>query len=515
MQDANEFKELGNKEVQRKNYAKAAELYTKALRLRADPVFFANRSLCFFNLRQFSQALEDAEAATRTDPAYWKGYLRASQAHIAMGRFAEGIAVLRRAQELLPEEVHIRRELEAAEILHSYATSLDDHIAAGEWPEVVRKVDSLLAKLPPSGALLQKKVTALCFSGETDKAEKLLEAHAAQLEQESAEEYLASRATVERLSNRLDRARDLLAQGLRRFPQSVALSAGQQLVGRMDAAKEAGNAKFSANEFDEAIGAYNSALEVDPNNRKFNAVLRSNLASCYLKKKQLKEALAQARQATQLDPNYAKAFAKRAEIEKELKEYECSLNCFNRAKQLDPSMQLEGKIKAVAAEVKKAGKRDFYLVLGVDKKSSTEDIKKAYKKLVYKYHPDKNTGSADDQTQAEKRFKEVTEAYEVLSDPERRKRYDLGLTDDGSGGFNSQGFGGGSFNMNDIFGGGGEGTTFRMFFSPGSSNVFNMGDMSGFRAAGGGRQGGRGGQFSAADFGGINIDDILRQFGSR
>lgn len=66
-------------------------------------------------------------------------------------------------------------------------------------------------------------------------------------------------------------------------------------------------------------------------------------------------------------------------------------------------------------------KRDYYEILGVDRSASQEEIKKAYRRLALKYHPDRNQGSKE----AEERFKEVVEAYSVLSDPEKRKLYDL------------------------------------------------------------------------------------------
>ena len=67
-----------------------------------------------------------------------------------------------------------------------------------------------------------------------------------------------------------------------------------------------------------------------------------------------------------------------------------------------------------------AAKRDYYDVLGISRNADAAAIKKAYRKLAKKYHPDTNQGNAD----AEKKFKEVTEAYDVLSDPKKKKLYD-------------------------------------------------------------------------------------------
>lgn len=100
-----------------------------------------------------------------------------------------------------------------------------------------------------------------------------------------------------------------------------------------------------------------------------------------------------------------------------------------------------------------ADKRDYYEVLGVDKGADDATLKKAYRKLAKKYHPDVNPGDAE----AEAKFKEATEAYTILSDPAKRKQYDQfghAAFENGGGGAGG-GFGGFDFSgadMGDIFG---------------------------------------------------------------
>lgn len=117
--------------------------------------------------------------------------------------------------------------------------------------------------------------------------------------------------------------------------------------------------------------------------------------------------------------------------------------------------------------------RDYYEILGVERQASADEIKKSYRKLAMKYHPDRNPGNDE----AERSFKEAAEAYQVLSDPEKRKLYDQY----GHAGVNSAGGGRGFSNYEEIFSAFGD--IFGMGRGGGGGSIFD--DFFGF---GGGRQ---------------------------
>ncbi|MBO5664467.1 MAG: molecular chaperone DnaJ, partial [Bacteroidales bacterium] len=140
-----------------------------------------------------------------------------------------------------------------------------------------------------------------------------------------------------------------------------------------------------------------------------------------------------------------------------------------------------------------AEKRDYYEVLGVSKTASEDEIKKAYRKKAIQYHPDKNPGDKE----AEEKFKEAAEAYEVLSNAEKRQRYDqfghAGLGGDG-------GFGGAGFSMEDIF------SRFGDLFGGGFGGGF--GGFGGFGGGGGGPRVNRGSNLRVKVK--LNLQDIAK-----
>jgi len=187
-----------------------------------------------------------------------------------------------------------------------------------------------------------------------------------------------------------------------------------------------------------------------------------NRAISFSKLKQNDKALIDLNSAIDSNKDYAKAFVKRGEINLVLENFENAVRDFSSADGISPGeFGVRQKLKDSKARLKESKRKDYYKILSVDKQADPIVIKKAYKKAALRWHPDKNSQSDERKAEAENKFKDINEAYVVLSDEEKRSRYDQGVDIedlDRPGG----GFGGGGGDPSDIFnmffgGGGGMG----------------------------------------------------------
>lgn len=275
---------------------------------------------------------------------------------------------------------------------------------------------------------------------------------------------------TDRYLNKIDEAKKKLLLASKFDPESDELKNEIKHILAMESTKTKANTAFMGRKFEDSIKLYNECYLLDPYNSMWKSVILSNRASCYMALKEMKSALESMRQATDLDPTNAKNFYKRGKLEKDLKDWESALSSMRKAKCLDNSLTIDADIKQISDELKKQNDKNYYETMGLSKQATPEEIKKAYKELVRKYHPDRHSGNKEEQDKAEKIFKEVNEANEVLSDPKKRQQYD----DNGCKKAEDVGFGGHNFGQGF---GVDPSELFQMFFSNG------QGFQSGFGQA--------------------------------
>ncbi|KAL8842313.1 MAG: hypothetical protein Q9205_004514 [Flavoplaca limonia] len=486
--DPEECKALGNKYFKAQDYVKAIAEYTKALSVEPQSVtYLSNRAAAFISASRFDEALADSKQAQELEPQNAKVLHRLARIYVNLGRPSEAVEILDHISTFQTVTTAERRP----------ATEMETHIKQAE--EALRRgtTGSMVIHA------LDQAERALGAGVEKPRKWQLMrgEAYLKMGNVNSLGEAQGVAMSLLRKNSKdpealVLRGRALYAQGenekaLQHFRQALSCDPDYKdgvkylrLVQKLERMKEEGNTAFKTGRYKQAVELYGQALEVDPNNKGINSKLHQNRAMASIKLKDFKSAISDCDRAIALDSTYIKARRTRARALGESGNWDEAVREYKAIAESNPSEPgIQKEVHNAELELKKSKRKDYYKLLGVEKDASDNEIKKAYRKLAIVHHPDKNP---DDEGAAEK-FKEIGEAYECLSDPQKRARYDSGedLIDPSE--MFSQG--GGSFQMPGGMGG--------MGISP--EMLFNMMGQGGGMGGGGGFQFASGGSpFSAA-----------------
>jgi DnaJ family protein C protein 7 len=491
---AEEFKQQGNEFFKKKEYLKAIESYTKAINLNPiEPSYYGNRAACYLGLNKFHKCIADCDETLNIDANFSKALRRKGRSQYCLGNLNEAKETFNRAIELEPNDAALKDELREVLQVENLNKQATDYLAADKLTDALMEIKQIMRICPNFVEAKIKYVEVLAKMGETQNAIQRSNEYLPELT--SNTDFLFVRGLALYYDGGPDNAKKTWKEALRLDPDNSRCREALRRMNRQEEAKEKGNTAFKANNYEDAVKYYTEGIEQDPKNKNLVSQMYANRAAAKMKMKDYKDALNDCDKAIQFNENYAKAYLRRGEIRMELGEFEDAKKDFNQCQQLDPSLNARQRIKDAELEAKKAARKDYYKILGVEKTANDDEIKKAYKKLALKWHPDKNGQDDETRTAAEIKFKDINEAYSVLSDQQKRQRYDSGVDLEDMGGF-----GGGGFDPNVIFqtffGGGGGGDFFGGQGGHGGHDHHGGGGggfPGGFFSSGGGGGGSRGG----------------------
>lgn len=365
---------------------------------------------------RYLEALEDAERADELDPGNPKILHRLARTLTSLGRPAEALEALDRIQ---PPASAADRQIATnmLRFINQAKDTLSENRGVSMVLYCVDQARQLLGrgvKEPRAWTLMTaeaqlKMATGNSFGKAQDIAVNMLR------ENNQDPDALLIRARAYYGLGETDQALKSLKICLGLDPDMSAAIKLLRMLQKLTRTKEEGNAAFKAKDYRKAIELYTQALNVDQANKDMNAKILQNRAQAYINLKEYDDAVNDCTEALRLDPTYLKAQKIRAKAHGGAGNWQEAVTDYKAVAEANPGEKgIREDIRRAEFELKKAQRKDFYKILGVSKDANETDLKKAYRKLAIKYHPDKNR----DGEKGDEMFKEIGEAYETLIDPQ-------------------------------------------------------------------------------------------------
>jgi len=420
---------------------------------------------------------------------------RMAQVHMNLGNYGDCESYQQKCVNIEPKEQSHRSDLQSTKVLIMKYEDFEKSFANKDYKTAETMGNDILLRSPDFVRVKLLVIESMINNVKIPEAMSFITSKVSSEEKSQTDEFNYFLALAMYYDGKYDKAKQIINILLNRNPENQKLNKLLEIVKVIDVEKEKANEIFKKGEYQKAIEAYTKLLELDPDNKNFNSTILANRALCYQKLGKHLDALADVNKSIAMNENYVKAYQRRGNIHFDLKNFEEARYDFEKVKSLDPSNnEVKKRVEECKRKEKEAKKKDYYKILELTNNASPDEIKKAYRKLAPKYHPDKNNGGTEEEKkQAEKMFKDVNEAYQVLSDPKKKQMFDNGSDpNDPTGGAD---FGGGMdpselfkvfFNGGGGFGGGGPEIRFNM----GGGDPFSSFGGSNGRKKGGGFPGG-------------------------
>jgi DnaJ family protein C protein 7 len=468
--DHAQHKENGNTYYKQKDYRTAIAHYTLAIetakqdgvdKLNPDilATYYSNRAASNTMILNYEDAIADCDEAISLVPSNIKAYIRKAKALLSLGKLEEAEATANKASifdsnnstlvelkqdvERLENRVTLAKRLlnpEDATMSSSSSTTFPPFPVPSmrDAQQALHQLNMVQTSCPAIKSILLDKAHALLLLDRISEAYSLLTSllRSGSLGQ-SSKLYLYRAYALYKMGN-LDDATKHLKQILSLDPDNKATFGFHKLLRSIGKKKEEADRYYKARDFDKALDAYSEALELDGCIGHYKAKLYFNRACVYANLRKHDQVVKDCTEAIKLDGEYVKAIVRRAgsyliiggesECNKALQDFEKVYDLAEKGGNEEQMRDMKKKIQEAQVQLKRSKQKDFYKILGVPRDASDAEVKKGYRKLALKWHPDRHANSAQgEKEEAEKVFRDINLAYEVLSDPQKKAKYDSGV----------------------------------------------------------------------------------------
>ncbi|KAK7089969.1 dnaJ homolog subfamily C member 3-like [Littorina saxatilis] len=407
---------------------------------------------------QLADALSHYHAAVDGDPKNYLIYFRRATVYLALGKSRSALPDLNKVLELRPDftaariqrgnvllkqgnldeaekdfqavvnqEPNNMEALEKAQMIAPLRQQIEQARALyqhGDYQSVIHILGPVVEQCPSFQELREMRAESYVELGELGKATGELRT-TVKLTPDNTKGYLR----LSLLHYQMGEEEDSLLQireCLKLDPDHKECFAHYKKVKKLAKQLASANEFKNSEQYQECVDKAEQILKTESEILSFVLRARSFTCHCQSKMGKIKEALAACNTVLEMDPENIDAIIDRAEAHIMDEEYDKAINDYQKANEIDPdSRRIKEGLHRAQKLQKQANKKDYYKILGVKRTARKKEILKAYRKLAMKWHPDKFDGE-EEKGKAEKVFMDIAAAKEVLTDPEMRKRFDMG-----------------------------------------------------------------------------------------
>lgn len=400
---------------------------------------FYKRFRVYLRQNKLKEALGDLNKAINIKPNYEAALSQRGKLNLKLGKCNDAILDMNKLKELNSNSYDnfiFTQASTCTSILSHAHKAYDQH----DWHNAREAFSQAIRISEQASSLLLKRARCSYNMGEVldtiADAGKLLKIESDNME------ALELRGNAYYIIGEFETAMNHYRQALKYDPEHHGCKNGYRLVKKVTTALNKGDKAKEKDDFDTCVKHYNTAIDADPEHRTTVPNTFMKLSSVYMNKNKLKEAQDYIKKAIELDDSNHEYHRQHGHVCMEKEDYDEAIRHYRKSKELhEEDHSIDEDIRKAEAALKQSKQKDYYKILGVGRRAKAKEIKKAYRDQALQWHPDKHTGE-EEKEKAEAKFQLVAEAYEILSDDEKRAAYDRGedvLNQNGGGG-QQQGF---------------------------------------------------------------------------
>lgn len=384
---------------------------------------FFKRATVLLALGRFRAALPDLGKVIELRPDFLKARIQRANVLLKQGDLEEAAADYSDVLTQNPNDAEAQKNLLLIEELKTSIENAEDMFENEEYGHVIDLLAKPIEISPWNVKLRRMRATSYEIRGETLKAIQDLKP-ITKLVNDDTEGHLKISQLYYVLGEGEDSLKEI-RECLKLDQDHKACHKQYKKVKKLVKFLQDAQKYMDNNQYDDALLKLNAAYKFESDNYKFVTNIREKMCTCHVKVQNAEEAIEACTETIKLEPNNFNAYCDRAEAYLLQDNLDAALSDYQSAKDKNNDLRrAKDGIEKVNKLIKSRNKRDYYKILGVTRSSSKPEIMKKFRKLAAKWHPDRYKD--DERKNAEKKFIDIAAAKEVLTDPEKRAKYDQG-----------------------------------------------------------------------------------------